>query len=112
MKQKPATKPGEPVRAPYPYAKAPAFSKIIGTQPEGMPLHSCTGLRNVHFDHIVSTWPQVDWFEAISENFMDSGGRPRQMVDGKLLATALQKTADEHLLNLGELLHEWTRSSG
>ena len=38
------------------------------------------GLRNVHFEHIVQTWPQVDWFEAISENFMDSGGRPRAML--------------------------------
>ncbi len=39
------------------------------------------GLRNVHFDHILSTWPEVDWFEAISENFMDSGGRPRHVLD-------------------------------
>lgn len=34
------------------------------------------GLRNKHFDHILATWPAVDWFEAISENFMDSGGKP------------------------------------
>ncbi len=39
------------------------------------------GLRNVHFEHILSTWPEVDWFEAISENFMDSGGRPRHVLD-------------------------------
>ncbi|MXO81763.1 DUF692 family protein [Altererythrobacter aestiaquae] len=39
------------------------------------------GLRNVHFDHILATWPEVDWFEAISENFMDSGGRPRHVLD-------------------------------
>lgn len=39
------------------------------------------GLRNVHFDHILSNWPDVDWFEAISENFMDSGGRPRHVLD-------------------------------
>ncbi|WP_297340283.1 DUF692 domain-containing protein [Pseudophaeobacter sp.] len=38
------------------------------------------GLRNTHFDHILTTWPEVDWFEAISENFMDSGGRPRQVI--------------------------------
>ncbi|KPD13894.1 DUF692 domain-containing protein [Phaeobacter sp. 11ANDIMAR09] len=38
------------------------------------------GLRNSHFDHILSSWPDVDWFEAISENFMDSGGRPRQVI--------------------------------
>jgi uncharacterized protein (UPF0276 family) len=34
------------------------------------------GLRSSHFGHITSEWPAVDWFEAISENFMDSGGRP------------------------------------
>ncbi|WP_230411120.1 DUF692 domain-containing protein [Collimonas humicola] len=38
------------------------------------------GLRNVHFDHILAEWPKVDWFEAISENFMDSGGRPRAVL--------------------------------
>ncbi|CAN5320465.1 DUF692 domain-containing protein [soil metagenome] len=38
------------------------------------------GLRNVHFEHILSAWPPVDWFEAISENFMDSGGRPRAVI--------------------------------
>ena len=32
------------------------------------------GLRSVHFDHILKESPQVDWFEAISENFMDSHG--------------------------------------
>ena len=38
------------------------------------------GLRHVHFDHIVDHWPKVDWFEAISENFMDSGGRNRHLI--------------------------------
>ena len=38
------------------------------------------GLRNAHFEHILSEWPAVDWFEAISENFMDSGGRPRHVI--------------------------------
>jgi len=38
------------------------------------------GLRNRHFDDILRTWPAVDWFEAISENFMDSGGRPRAVL--------------------------------
>lgn len=38
------------------------------------------GLRNTHFSHILATWPAVDWFEAISENFMDSGGRPRAVL--------------------------------
>jgi len=39
------------------------------------------GLRNCHFSHILANWPKVDWFEAISENFMDSGGHPRRVLD-------------------------------
>jgi uncharacterized protein (UPF0276 family) len=39
------------------------------------------GLRSVHFPHILEHHPAVDWFEIISENFMDSGGRPRYVLD-------------------------------
>ncbi|TGE22268.1 DUF692 domain-containing protein [Hymenobacter aquaticus] len=39
------------------------------------------GLRHVHFAHILEHWPQVDWFEIISENFIDSRGRPRYVLD-------------------------------
>lgn len=39
------------------------------------------GLRSQHFDHILEKKPDVAWFEIISENFMDSGGRPRFMLD-------------------------------
>src|SRR6185295_5793356 len=38
------------------------------------------GLRTVHFPYILKHNPAVDWFEIISENFMDSGGRPRQVL--------------------------------
>lgn len=38
------------------------------------------GLRSVHFDTILAERPDVGWFEAISENFMDSGGRPRAVL--------------------------------
>lgn len=38
------------------------------------------GLRSKHFSHILEHKPDVDWFEAISENFMDSGGRPRHVL--------------------------------
>jgi uncharacterized protein len=38
------------------------------------------GLRSVHFEAILTEWPAIDWFEAISENFMDSGGRPRHVI--------------------------------
>jgi uncharacterized protein (UPF0276 family) len=39
------------------------------------------GLRTVHFAHILEHWPAVDWFEVISENFMDTAGRPRYVLD-------------------------------
>ncbi len=39
------------------------------------------GLRSVHFPHILEHRPAVDWFEIISENFMDSGGRPRYVLE-------------------------------
>src|SRR3954470_22834443 len=39
------------------------------------------GLRSVHFSHILEHWPEVDWFEIISENFIDSAGRPRYVLE-------------------------------
>jgi uncharacterized protein (UPF0276 family) len=39
------------------------------------------GLRTVHFSHILSERPPVDWFEVLSENFMDTGGRPLHVLD-------------------------------
>ncbi len=38
------------------------------------------GLRSQHFNHILTERPPVDWFEVISENFMDSFGRPRHVL--------------------------------
>ena len=39
------------------------------------------GLRSVHFRHILDHHPAVDWFEIISENFIDSQGRPRYVLE-------------------------------
>ena len=39
------------------------------------------GLRTVHFPHILANHPPVDWFEVLSENFMDTGGRPLYVLD-------------------------------
>jgi uncharacterized protein (UPF0276 family) len=39
------------------------------------------GLRTVHFNHILGQQPKIDWFEALSENHMDSGGRPAFVLD-------------------------------
>ncbi len=39
------------------------------------------GLRSVHFGHILEHNPEVDWFEIISENFLDTQGRPRYVLE-------------------------------
>jgi uncharacterized protein len=39
------------------------------------------GLRTVHFSHILAKHPPVDWFEVLSENFLDTGGRPLYVLD-------------------------------
>lgn len=39
------------------------------------------GLRSVHFPHLLQNRPDLDWLEIISENFMDSQGRPRYVLD-------------------------------
>lgn len=39
------------------------------------------GLRTVHFGHVLSKAPEVDFFEALTENFLDTGGRPRHVLD-------------------------------
>jgi uncharacterized protein (UPF0276 family) len=39
------------------------------------------GLRTEHYNAILETKPKVDWFEALSENYMISGGRPLDFLD-------------------------------
>jgi uncharacterized protein (UPF0276 family) len=39
------------------------------------------GLRTTHYPHILRENPSVDWFEIISENYMDSGGRPSYVLE-------------------------------
>jgi uncharacterized protein len=39
------------------------------------------GLRTVHYGHILSKKPPIDWFEVLSENYMDTGGRPLYVLD-------------------------------
>ncbi len=38
------------------------------------------GLRNKHFHHLLHHAPQVDWFEIISENYMDDYGFARHVL--------------------------------
>lgn len=47
-----------------------------GEQNHGPDLGCGVGLRAKHYPVITGEWPKVDWFEAMSENYMDSGGRP------------------------------------
>lgn len=42
------------------------------------------GLRPTHYPYIFENWPEVDWFEIISENFMRPFGRPDEVL-GKIL---------------------------
>jgi uncharacterized protein (UPF0276 family) len=39
------------------------------------------GLRTDHYDAILETRPRVDWFEALSENYMIPGGKPLYFLD-------------------------------
>lgn len=39
------------------------------------------GLRPQHYRDILDGAPKVDWFEAISENYMVAGGQPLRMLD-------------------------------
>jgi uncharacterized protein (UPF0276 family) len=39
------------------------------------------GLRTEHFGHLLERSPAVDWLEILSENFMNTGGRPMWVLD-------------------------------
>lgn len=38
------------------------------------------GLRHCHFQHLLANEPEVEWFEIISENFMDDHGLARSVL--------------------------------
>lgn len=39
------------------------------------------GLRSKHYSHVLDNKPDVDWFEILSENYMNTGARPRHVVE-------------------------------
>jgi len=39
------------------------------------------GLRREHYSHVIEQRPRVGWFEVISENFMEPGGRPLNVLE-------------------------------
>ena len=52
-----------------------------GTRAEGSDAFVGVGLRSVHFPHLLSR-PRVavSWFEALTENYLDSEGRPLEVL--------------------------------
>lgn len=39
------------------------------------------GLRTPHYEHVLRHRPAVGWFEVLSENYLDTGGRPVRVLD-------------------------------
>lgn len=39
------------------------------------------GLRAEHYHHVLTARPAVDWFEVITENFLDTGGQPLRTLE-------------------------------
>jgi len=39
------------------------------------------GLRTDHYDEILATSPRIDWFEALTENYLVPGGKPLHYLD-------------------------------
>lgn len=80
------------------------------------------GLRTTHYPHILEHKPDVDWFEIISENYMDSGGRPRHVLEQIVeqyqvvmhgVSLSIGSTDPLNFEYLGKLknLAEWTRAA-
>ena len=45
------------------------------------PLGFGVGLRAEHYDEVLAGAPAVDWFEVVTENFMNTGGRPLAVLE-------------------------------
>lgn len=39
------------------------------------------GLRTKHYAHVLEHRPPIDWFEVVTENFLNAGGRPRRNLE-------------------------------
>lgn len=63
------------------YLPSPPVTKNV-TDRKSLPnLGIGLGLRIPHYDDIFTHWPDVDWFEIISENFMVEGGKPLETLE-------------------------------
>jgi uncharacterized protein len=45
------------------------------------PLGFGLGLRTTHYDEIFAGNPRIDWFEAVTENYLAPGGKPLKMLE-------------------------------
>lgn len=61
------------------------FSRDMNSEGKMPYLGFGLGLRPKHYRHILDAKPSVDWFEIISENYMDTDGTPRRYLE-KILA--------------------------
>ena len=39
------------------------------------------GLRREHYEHVLAERPPVEWFEVVTENYLDTGGRPLAVLE-------------------------------
>jgi len=82
------------------------------------PLGFGLGLRTDHYQHIIDERPAIDWFEALSENYMVAGGKPKHylrriredypiVLHGVSLSIGSSDELNPDYLNsLQELIHE------
>ena len=85
---RPASRSARPRARVIPTISCPLTSvatRAIGSTPPprlGYPnLGLGVGLRSAHFAYLMENTPDVDWFEVIPENFMDSHGLPRHVLE-------------------------------
>ncbi len=57
-------------------------SRVLMNRADFPSLGFGVGLRRPHYSYILQNRPKMDWFEAISENFMVDGGRPLEVLEG------------------------------
>jgi uncharacterized protein (UPF0276 family) len=54
-----------------------------GSVPSPWPRLGCgMGLRREHYEVVLDERPPVAWFEVVTENFLDTGGRPLAVLEG------------------------------
>src|SRR5690606_3422602 len=79
----PPTRAGRNPRKRVPLESMPTSRDTARSFPPASPGHLGfgLGLRIPHYAHIFEHWPAVDFFEVISENFMNASGIPLRNLD-------------------------------